>query len=606
MQHLDLGWWDGPDNRYWRSDADSAGLTHQQELPLLASDSSNNGFMLIDHPCERISRALVEPMSHVRWRASVGERRCLLVSANQDYVHFARVRVYDDDGLSDFWQRAVAMLEAATGGKPVPDVPDEWLMPCDCLQGWTEPTLWGLAFEGSPTCPAARDLVDHWDGREDFAYGDQIMLEVDAQEVIVQQMQVGVRQILHGLRADIADVMLERPTMRMDIPYRMLHSAIQHGGNAIAYALQALRTEPLGLLDLMAMNTQSADGFALRVVLLSGQSLPCILQAGGIAKALHRRTLRQAQRLGFHASHQCGQANGAFSEIPMDGKRWLSLMRQLTQLPTHLWPDRDDQWATCITIFQELESRLVMQSDSLGIAQWCLSCGYSDASKALNALTCKAAALQVAVKSFTDFSINFSQALDMALALATQTSPNINWESHGVRRYRFSAVTKALDVSRVGVTLKQLTSLCQTSIAQMTQAIFSCHPGLPHKFVCHRACTVTPLNSLDEVIGHGFESEICLQDVETVVDYLSNGVALWSVHLTGGHCLGTIALCLKRCAGMPFVHVRQVTGALNSKPCALLTRVAQDLTSGFDLDSLQSWGQYTQECEALRRGAGIG
>lgn len=111
--------------------------------------------------------------------------------------------------------------------------------------------------------------------------------------------------------------------------------------------------------------------------------------------------------------------------------------------------------------------------------------------------------------------------------------------------------------------------------------------------------SLTPLNSINLAMAHGLGCQNCLAHLETLLQYVTSGVALYGVHSASG-VAGTIALSLD-CTGIhPIVEVQEVAGIGNEVAGIDLRRLAQSLCNGWSEPQISQWINFDFRCETLR------
>ena len=352
---------------------------------------------IFDYPVAHLPRVLVWPRND----GNSGNKpltvlRCLTISEDRkfaaqiDEVHCDR----DFEEPQRFWQRVHAKLEHIRAR--FFSRADDWSLrsPLNCFATWSNTTVWLDGLRGDPIHPRARAQAKERIGSDRFNTQEMVDAEAQAQCQLEQQLVLGVRHVLSALVSEISGLLLERPLLPMGIIERMRMLAAQDTHrDAWRFALQALRTESIALLDLAVAVPSCNAGAMILGAIFSGSSLPLALQSLGISKGVHRRAVR---RVDAGSDHSHG-GNG-LSEIPLSGGNFLAVLGLANHLPYERWPRQRAEWVEFIAAAVLFHDISIWQPVLVRLLLWCSACHFADCSMRIALLMDQVQALRVAAR----------------------------------------------------------------------------------------------------------------------------------------------------------------------------------------------------------------
>ncbi|MBK6593253.1 MAG: hypothetical protein IPG23_11185 [Burkholderiales bacterium] len=372
---------------------------------------------IFDFPVPQLTRVLVWPKSDVnRGGNPLTVLRCLAVSADRRFA--AQIdEIYFDVDFTDplrFWRRLTEQLEHKRARFILRE--DEWSLrsPPDCFSTWSNTATWLDGLRDYPIHPWARVLAKQSVGCTGFSAKEMMAAEAQVQCHLEQQFASGIRHVVNSLVPDIAALMSERPQLRMSVVERFFSLAKQAvHPEVVRFAMQALRTEALALLDLAVAAPEGPEGATVLAAILQGSSLPLALQSLGISKGAHRRTIRGAMP---------GPCNGlrgnGLSEVPLSGRNWLVVLALLRHLPFERWPRTRGEWGEFITtvalFHEEPLGRTVMEQ----LLRWCSACRFLDCGMRIALLMDEVQALTLAAHHLYNWNLCLEDAYRIALCMA--------------------------------------------------------------------------------------------------------------------------------------------------------------------------------------------
>ena len=553
----------------------------------------DDAFSVIDQPAPGLASVLVAPLFDVNnGQKPRDELRCFAVSADRQFAALVTVAIDDLHNLdsNSVWQRVCDQVENERA--LIREISSDWSMqpPVDCLAGWCNSSAWLKHTTTDAIHPLARTMARRMRDGSRFNAQELIDAEADAQLHVERLIKSGVSQVVSAMDPELAALFFARPNLPMSVVYGLAHLASQCGVAALRFAMQALRTEAISLLDLARSAPVDAVGRAVFETICKGFSLPRTLQAQGISKAVHRRTLHCVQPA-------LTVSNGAneFSELPLSGSNWRITMGLAKQLPFELWPNEGTEWREFIAVTAMIHAFGLGRKLLVRLFRWCAVGHYADCSLRFSLLLKQTQALITAADRLGSFKLGSEAALSIALNMAP-----INAR----RSDPLKQVEAALDTREVGRTLVELALFTGRNLEPWVAGLFKFHPGIPRTFEADLHVDILPLRTFREIVDHGCDSGTCLHNGAIAIQYAACGVALYAAYDVQGDLLGTFGLRLKDDQSRPEVNLTQVTGMFNETASPSLYRCATRLAKSFSSDSLGDWRMFAAQVDKFRRAAG--
>lgn len=565
------------------------------QAPLFPLDTwgAEGAFAVLDSPYPGIARAMVGALTlGCELDADDVPLRCLwvaddLMSATCTRVTSAHlkspevlwqyiVRTFEQDRMQPFRVCMLGTNEIAP----------------DCVARWSDLAFWVHRSRYQSSVHRSEggilNLMDNWE--RDAAIrpqaqrnGDpsQIWPEIDAQTILQGELVTAISDVLNALKPNLCEAIICRPRLSVSVACRLVRLAQPHGPAAQTYAVQALKTESLGLLHLVASGYPEHESRVVGDAIFSGTSLSDALEKLGIAKADHRRSLRALAR----RVERVGTLGAGIGDCLMPGWQWLSAMRLVksTNLP---FPERFKEFCRLAPKVFSLNLRRP-KTVSLMI-QWCLLPSKTQADRRLDLLIGQAEALVAATRGLTSVDVSFDQAILVALELLPKKKESARFTSD------LEVILNPKDLVILGYAVPLLSG---RTIPQLLQPIFDLHPRIPGEFRAPEPFTIYPIDNFDVAIEHGRISDICLKSASSIIWWVVEGAALYGV-MSDGKVAGTIALGLDEGPEHPGVLVLDVTGVANSKPSPELSSLARDLAGSWKSNcQIQDWHAHARRCE---------
>jgi hypothetical protein len=549
---------------------------------------------IFDYPVAQLPRVLVWPRNDGKsGHRSLTVFNCLAISADRkfaaqiDEIHLDR----DFEEPQRFWQRVCAKLEHIRAR--FFSRADDWsLRPSmDCFATWGNTAAWLDGLRGDPIHHRAREQAREWKVSDRVEQQEMMDAEAQAHHELEQQFVLGVRHVLSGLIPEIAGLLFERPLLRMCIIERMLMLAKQDTRrDAWRFAMQALRTEAIALLDLAVAVPTRNTGATVLCAILSGSSLPIALQSLGIPKGVHRRAVRRVE-----ADSGCGNVRNGFSEIPLSGGNFFVVLGLVKNLPYERWPRQQTEWGEFITAVVLLHEIAIAHSVLVRVLRWCSVCHFADCSMRIALLIDQVQALMVAARHLCNWNLSIGDAYLVALGMA----PIV--EASGDALGQAGELLNPQEVERTVIELVHFTGLPVETVAKNA---FAVHPGIPEAFQRDPHIEIQPLANLRDVVDHGLSCGTCLQDLTMAIHYAANGVALYAARDIHTDLVGTIALTLEGDDLHQSVIVSQVTGLFNQEASPALFKLAYRFANCFGPAATDVWEAFANQAEYFRLCAG--
>jgi hypothetical protein len=553
----------------------------------------DDAFSVIDQPAPGLASVLVAPVFDVNnGQKPRDELRCFAVSADRQFAALVTVAIDDLHNLdsNSVWQRVCDQVENERA--LIREILSDWSMqpPVDCLAGWCNSSAWLKLTTTDAIHPLARTMARRIGDGSRFNAQELIDAEADAQLHVERLIKNGVGQVVSAMNPEFAALFFARPNLPMSVVCGLAQLASQCGVAALQFAMQALKTEAISLLDLARSAPVDPVGRAVFETICNGFSLPRTLQAQGISKAAHRRTMHCVR-------HDLTVTNGTseFSELPLSGRNWRITMGIAKQLPFELWPNEGTEWREFIAVTRMIHAFGLGRKLLVRLLRWCAAGHYADCSLRLTMLLKQAQALTTAADQLGGFELGIEAALSIALNMAP-----INAR----RSDPLKQVESALDTREVGRTLVELALFTGLDLEPWVAGLFSVHPDLPRTFQIDPHIDVQALKTFREVVDHGCDSGTCLQHGAIAIQYAACGVALYAARDAQGELLGTLGLRLKVDDSRPAVNVTQVTGMFNETAAPSLYRCATRLAKSYSADSLGDWRMFAAQIDKFRQAAG--
>ena len=564
-----------------------------RQRPLFPLDpwGREHAFAVMDKPCPGISSAMIGPLTTGgAEEQSHGQIYCLAACNDGKFAAWVKVsskNLQFPDALwgavaRDLWQVRLQHLESTSSG---------WQFSADdCLKQWADAGMWGLTrVPGQPLHGSLRALarllaIQESGSASRMSADDGQLIESGALSLLTGQLMAGVHQVMAALQPDLRALLTQRRKLSMGIASRVMDLATRQGPQATAYALQALRTESLGVLHLLASGKPEREAQQVRDAVFTGCSLPDILADLGVAKAAHRHTVSKV----VHPNASAPEELFGLADLSLSGRHWLNAMRLTKILP---FQSRQDS--------QEF-SRLIEQLQSVGLGDtevssrllsWCIALGHVNSGQRLSLFLARAGFLSAVVGRLTGMVLTQDTAIELLLrwieGLPGETAAH----------HRYGNVVNSDDLTLL---LEQVSALSGQSSSDLVRTIFDAHPGLPDQLPTTSDVMFEPLNTMDLILLHGKACGNCLDSLDRVLRYVKAGVALYGVS-SKGDIAGTVALRYDQEDRAPRVQVQEVSGVRNQMARYDLCHWAQRLADSWTTPQQKvPWSAYEVECSNWR------
>lgn len=565
-----------------------------RQLPLFPLDpwGAEQAVALLERPYPGIARAMMGPLSLGEGADQMDTTlRCLAVAQDGTFAASTCITQAQLNDPNALWSQVIHKLAMARQ-RPMPSANLGWRSsPEDCLKAWSDPAFWvPIPLQGDQIHRSVRAISKlhaiHEHGSEScLTDADRVRIEAQAQAAVGEQIAAGVLHVLNALEPELCAVVTQRPRMSLLMAHQLVCMAKRHSLSAVTYALQALRSESLGVLHLVTSGQPENDAQQVRAAIFSGDSLPDTFANLGVAKAAHRRSVCKPAR-GNEGVHEPVMS---LSDLPISGRDWLTAMR----LTKHLPLQGKEAWAEFSRLVERLSS-LNFQQVKIGpqLMQWCIRPGYRESCDRLELLIAQARAFTTAARGLASMDMTFDDAISLALALVQPPAEGAIFgdDFHG-----------SLDPDNLVQLMMGVSQISGKSMNQLVGGIFDTHPGLPGGFQVPEFFTVQALSSMDLASAHGTACGNCLQSPANIVRYVAQGVALYGVRLASG-VASTIALRYDCSEDSPKVQVQEVTGVKNATARFDLCRLAQSLVESWNTaQHVGAWVAYEDQCAEWRR-----
>lgn len=497
-----------------------------------------------------------------------------------------------------FWASAAfALSEAKLQPLPYFDSGAR-LNPPDCVKSLRSSSFWLPRPSTANLHPAVSALSNHFAvqhfGTAELNFEEKLATDLRAQADAENAISSGVFWVLHALRPDILSVIRERPGISISLCHALLRVAEKYGETAVAYSLQALATEAIGCLNLIARGQPEDEARILREALFTGTSLPSAFYSIGVPKSAHRRSL-QTKPLVFRDLDLVPDPPRGINDLPLSGSTFLAALRLQRFIPVH---GRQDfvEFSLFIEKFSLLGLRDPSGALSERIFQWCLASGrYVGSANQLHSLIERAQVMVIVTRNLAHQEITLETAINKILeAKKGDSDTDTDTDTYGEGGF---SLTESSSRS-FGQVLRFLSTDSGKNVDYLTHPIFNAHPGLPNSVTALALeFGIAPLVGFTAVLAHGATCENCLKVPAGIKPYLEKRWALFSAQQAGEAAIGTIAL--GRDGGIDAVQVMEVRGHANSSAPLDLIRAADALAHSFRTpEDLLRWSNYEKACGA--------
>ncbi|MDP2819635.1 MAG: hypothetical protein Q8O29_15470 [Polaromonas sp.] len=393
--------------------ADCCSQPRQLSLFPLESWGAEYAFEVVDRPTPGISRAMIGPLP-LGSSYKPGKIKCL--ATTEDGVFAAAIWI-DQPPLEEpkiLWEKVENKLVVARHAPIALNSMSLRLGSDDCLKNWIKPELWDALSTSGKTVPRCVHSISkllrfHEFGKEIFVDDEALKrIEVKALAILREQLCSAVHWVIGGLESALDSILLHRPSLSMALVNRIVSRAKQHGPTAVVYALQALRTESIGVLHLIASGQPEIDAQRVQDALFNGHSVPDTFANLGITKSTHRRTVLRP----IPCPALPHVPIFSLSNLPMAGRDWLFAMRLTTLFPFHRSEDFLE-FSRLLNQIQAIDFQRVESAPRL--LQWCILPGHSKSCVRLNLLMNYAQALIRACRGLVGARVTIDEAVSVAL-----------------------------------------------------------------------------------------------------------------------------------------------------------------------------------------------
>jgi hypothetical protein len=274
--------------------------TRQLSLFPLDQWGAEHAVAMLEHPYPGIARAMIGLLVLGDAQQPIdGMFRCVAIAddgilAAAIWVSSAQIRT-----PTDLWSTVASHLALARE-RPIA-IPNPIWKPTsdDCFKVWSEPLFWiPMSRQGDPVHLSVKALSklmtrQALGSQSLLSRSDMTRIESQALGVVREQIASGVRYLFSALLPGLTEALTTRPRLSISMAQQLMALAAQHSPSAITYAMQALRTESFGLIHLITSGQPEREAREVREAIFSGSSLPSALSDFGVAKAVHRQTIRR-------------------------------------------------------------------------------------------------------------------------------------------------------------------------------------------------------------------------------------------------------------------------------------------------------------------------
>jgi hypothetical protein len=532
-------------------------------------------FPVIDHPYPGIARAMIGPVGIGGKSVPPGyPLHCFAASSDGRRITCLRIymgQILSADRMHFVWERVRQGFNSSVGSNYASSdlVATDFWIPTQKNYGFLTAIHSILSLVRQLEIPVESPTIET----------DWLRVETDIQTAIKLQLQSGIGSVL-AAKSDIFEMCLTLCNQRMQLSpvvvTHLLSKAQPHGQLAMAYALQALRTESLGLLNFAAYPEECVEARHVFDAITLGKSLPKTLEKLGISKAVHRKTIRPSGK----DSEKRSATNLSLFNMNISGSEWISLMRAIALYAP--------QSSAEILILRELlavahsvpDLNSATKSDWIS---WSLQKGYKNCTRRATTIGDIVNTNRKTVGSLVKARVDINQFLSEVLTVAKRL------ESVGmVSQEQFLLRLRSLSIEIAS-------TISGKSMAQLLAPVFRAHPGLPKALPeVMYGYTIIPLDDYGQLVSHALNLEICLQHTLTLIDYLREGCAFYAV-TAADQVVATLALRLKvGDEGELAVDVYEVKGANNSVPNTKILHLGYGVALAWEKVQLEiDWSHYS-------------
>lgn len=549
-------------------------------------------FAVVDQPHPGILRAMIGPLTiGEAYQPSTGEIRCLAVSEDRHFASSMMIAAPLINERNELWCRVASSLKTAQHEALQLSEDVAALTPKDCLLAWSTPSFWMQIMQHLDQVHASVHALSKLMTRREYGINDgfhndenRLQMERAAKIAVEDQVSAGVIQLLSALHSGLFEVLCGRRRLSISVACRILHLASRHGVNAEKYALQALRTESFGVLNMVSSGQPEVEAAQIRHAIFSGESLPSVFEMLGVAKAVHRQTVVKPIR----NDRQVQQNAEGIHDLSISGREWLIAMRLYKYIPLH---DAAD-WAEFGYLMHRLKSlNLLSAPFTPKLLQWCATPSYTDGRSRLDQLISVAKHLKSSTNDGAGEDITFDVALALALSLTDAMKDYFG-------PHYIEAIVNPANASHL---IDLLAEMSGQTTGQLLRQITKSQPEIPPFFREQTNMIVYPIDSLEAGEAHGKKCANCLKVPERLAQYWVEGHALYGVRL-GSEVVGTIALRYDGTEVNPKVEVQEATGVGNAIAPFDLCRLAQSLADSWTPQAqLLEWATYESKCAEFRK-----
>lgn len=534
------------------------------QLPLLAPAITPGAMLSVSHPYPGIGMALVMVAPEHEKGTSPDMRRVRLLAVSPDGHFMAKISAkfysVSAEDLDHFWKHSASLLACAR--KQSLPVPKHWCLdiPFDSLQSLININSWEFSCNSNSEL-AITSLFRRSLGMETSVDNrDQTVGDRHIQEQLSRRFSDCILTFLQrSLDPSLFSLLMARPQLGFSTLHKLMTFAKANRRNAWRYMQNAIRTESLSILDLVARD----EGRAVREAIFAGKSLPKLLKEDyGIDGGVHRRTLVRPPVL-----NQFGAENSVLANLPLSSSSFFASLPLLKMLPFERWPTSRTRWQDFFNLASELHNLEIDLEFKKSLLCWVMNNKMKHPSYALFRFLAYCETLCSVAKNLAG--INLDQRDARAFVVGFM-------ESNG-----YQCPDEVLNTEAVGATVTLVASISGIDINTLCGELFALTPPLPDDFDCMRHYVITPLSSLFVCMEHGLATSQCLKTPETAIKYAARcalyGVRFW----TSGVPLGTIACEYDTSdASAPKVVVSEFNGVHNQRT-ASLAAIASSLAVSF-------------------------
>lgn len=238
-------------------------------------------FTVVDRPHLEIARAMIGPfiLGHAVNRGS-DRLQCLAVSEDGAFASSMRIPVEMLSAPNLLWNRVVFNLNSARQRPISLAKHNAPVTPRDCLKVWSTSAFWiskvprGASVHLSVRALSRLMAIREFGGEAGLTDQDRLRLHRQAQAVVADQIASGVLHVVKALRSELFEIINDRPRLSVSMAYQLLIMAQRHSDTATRHALQILRTESSGILNLITSGLPEIESFQIRDAIFNGQCLP--------------------------------------------------------------------------------------------------------------------------------------------------------------------------------------------------------------------------------------------------------------------------------------------------------------------------------------------